>query len=680
MKSNHHNAALKSVGAGLAVAIFLALSTPASAGGVVDVATKSRVAAEVDAMRDKSRAYESVSLFGKQAPVTADRSAAEGVFSGAIVDLDLNAVAALKRGSPRTLTLRLPTHERGMVELELIANDIFAPNFQVETSSGKFVDVPRGMHYRGIIKGDPTSVAAISIFDNEVTGTFSASGDGNYVVGRLEGKNSTNRHIVYAERNLKDFKNAPQCGMDKVKGSQFEDQTTESFADFGKTPGTDNTLATKCATQWLEAEYDVFQNKGSVAAVTSYLTGVFNNSNTLYANDGISMKLERIFVWDTPDPYSGSNSTATLSSFQNSRAGSFTGTIAQLVTFRGIGGGVAAGFTGVCNSNRNYSMAVSGINSSYSNVPTYSWTVNVVTHEAGHLLGSRHTHACVWNGNSTAIDSCSGFVEGNCAMPGNPSDGGTIMSYCHLANVGMNFNKGFGPQPAARISSAINNGSCLSSTCGTDTGATALTNHNPNTFSIGQGTKKYFKIDVPAGTQAIAFRTWGGTGDADIYVKQGSNPTTTDNVCKGTGPNSTEVCRINNPAAGTWYVMVDAYSALSNVVTAASFAGGCSGTLELGYLTGTNNQNYLPLSSGSYTSSTSGTHRGVAAGPSAGADFDMELQKQNGTSWAKVNTSGGTGPTTAEDVSYSGTAGTYRWRHYSYSGAGGYSLCITKPN
>jgi hypothetical protein len=87
--------------------------------------------------------------------------------------------------------------------------------------------------------------------------------------------------------------------------------------------------------------------------------------------------------------------------------------------------------------------------------------VMVITHEMGHLMGSNHTHACVWNGNNTAIDGCAA-VEGDCARPGNPPTGGTIMSYCHLQGVGINFNKGFGPQPTAVILNKIANaGSCL---------------------------------------------------------------------------------------------------------------------------------------------------------------------------------------------------------------------------
>jgi serine protease len=77
-----------------------------------------------------------------------------------------------------------------------------------------------------------------------------------------------------------------------------------------------------------------------------------------------------------------------------------------------------------------------------------------------------------------------------------------------------------------------------------------------------------------------------------------------------------------------------------------------------------------------YYSSVSGTHAGYLRGP-AGADFDLYLQKWNGASWANV--ASGTGTTSNENVSYSGTAGYYRWRVFAYSGSGAYQLYIARP-
>lgn len=110
------------------------------------------------------------------------------------------------------------------------------------------------------------------------------------------------------------------------------------------------------------------------------------------------------------------------------------------------------------------------LENSYQLVPTYSGSVFIIAHEFGHLFGSRHTHDCVWNGNNTAIDGCSGCMENpdpnvggcqNCPNPGIPSGGGTIMSYCANLSVGVNFNLGFGLQSGNVIRNSVANANCL---------------------------------------------------------------------------------------------------------------------------------------------------------------------------------------------------------------------------
>jgi hypothetical protein len=82
-----------------------------------------------------------------------------------------------------------------------------------------------------------------------------------------------------------------------------------------------------------------------------------------------------------------------LSDFQSYR-NDVNGDLGHLLSYK-ASGGIAAGFSGLCNSNPDNSLCFSSINSSYSQVPTYSFTIMVTTHEFGHLFGSRHTHACV---------------------------------------------------------------------------------------------------------------------------------------------------------------------------------------------------------------------------------------------------------------------------------------------
>ncbi len=180
---------------------------------------------------------------------------------------------------------------------------------------------------------------------------------------------------------------------------------------------------------------------------------------TLYANESINIAISEIFVWTSPDPYSKTSSVTALYQFKDLRP-TYNGDLAHLAALGGNNIGGVAWLDVLCS---NYGYAYSNISSSYQNVPTYSWTVEVMTHEMGHNLGSNHTQWCGWNGG--ALDNCY-TTEGGCSKGPAPKNGGTIMSYCHLTNYGINFNNGFGPQPGDKIRAKVAAANCLDSGCG----------------------------------------------------------------------------------------------------------------------------------------------------------------------------------------------------------------------
>jgi hypothetical protein len=209
---------------------------------------------------------------------------------------------------------------------------------------------------------------------------------------------------------------------------------------------------------YLETRYDLFQSKGSESVVNSFIRGAMNQVGALYSNEEINVVISTLYIWTSQDSYTATYPDDLLSQFQSTRT-SINGDLGQLIYLGGAG--IAAGFDGLCNSSTANKLSVTGIGTSYNNFPVYSWTVKVITHEFGHLFGSRHTHACVWNGNNTAIDGCAS-TEGGCPLPPIPSNGGTIMSYCQNTSVGVNFNLGFGPQPGNLIRNKVSNTNCLS--------------------------------------------------------------------------------------------------------------------------------------------------------------------------------------------------------------------------
>ncbi|WP_133000707.1 S8 family serine peptidase [Luteimonas arsenica] len=97
-------------------------------------------------------------------------------------------------------------------------------------------------------------------------------------------------------------------------------------------------------------------------------------------------------------------------------------------------------------------------------------------------------------------------------------------------------------------------------------GGNQLTNGVPVTGLSGSaGNERRYTIQVPAGRSQLRLQLSGGTGDADLYVRQGSAPTTSSYNCRPYLTGNNETCTFNSPAAGTWHIMVRGYSAYSGV-------------------------------------------------------------------------------------------------------------------
>jgi serine protease len=209
---------------------------------------------------------------------------------------------------------------------------------------------------------------------------------------------------------------------------------------------------------------------------------------------------------------------------------------------------------------------------------------------------------------------------------------------------------------------------------------TDLQNGVPVTGLAGAtGSERHYKLAVPSGASNLVIRITGGSGDADLYVRRGSQPTTSTYDCRPYRNGNEETCTFASPAAGDWYVMLRGYTAYSGVTLTGSFdtssGAPCSNcTKYSGSLSGTGASQVQP--NGTYYQSAAGTHRGWLKGPT-NADFDLELYRWNGSSWSRVARSAGA--TSEEQISYNGTSGYYYWRIVSYSGSGSYDFWLQRP-
>jgi serine protease len=114
-------------------------------------------------------------------------------------------------------------------------------------------------------------------------------------------------------------------------------------------------------------------------------------------------------------------------------------------------------------------------------------------------------------------------------------------------------------------------------------------------LSGAQGSELDFYIDVPDGATNLSISTSGGSGDVDLYVRRGAEPTTSTFDCRPYANGNSESCDTAAPQSGRHYIMLRGYRAFSGVTLSASFdepAGGGGGS----FFENTNNVN-IPDSS-----------------------------------------------------------------------------------
>lgn len=173
-----------------------------------------------------------------------------------------------------------------------------------------------------------------------------------------------------------------------------------------------------------------------------------------------------------------------------------------------------------------------------------------------------------------------------------------------------------------------------------------------------------FDAGASSDDDAIASYSWNfGDGSS------GNGVTTTRNYAAA-GAYSVTLTVMDNGG------LTDSTTATVNPVDPAGAP--CTGCDRIdGNLSGTNDTDYLPSSSG--FSSGGGNFQAFLEGP-ASEDFDLYLEKLGGfvfASWSTVARSESN--SSSEQIDYNGTSGTYRWRIKSYRGAGDYTVYIDNP-
>ncbi len=96
------------------------------------------------------------------------------------------------------------------------------------------------------------------------------------------------------------------------------------------------------------------------------------------------------------------------------------------------------------------------------------------------------------------------------------------------------------------------------------------------------GSRQNFVVDVPPGSATLTVQLSGGIGDADLYVRAGAQPTLTTFTCRPFRDGNNETCTINAPAAGPYFIMVNAFNGYFGATLTASFTGAVGQQLDSG--------------------------------------------------------------------------------------------------
>src|SRR5690606_7640907 len=130
-----------------------------------------------------------------QTPAHVDSSVSNATY----VSINTDVINDIVRNKYESISLSIP-YRGGVIPVELFRTDIFNSDFHVSSDRQTDISYEKGVHYRGIINGDQTSLVSFNFFKNEVNGIASSVALNNLVIGKL--RNSDTNYIVYSDAQM----------------------------------------------------------------------------------------------------------------------------------------------------------------------------------------------------------------------------------------------------------------------------------------------------------------------------------------------------------------------------------------------------------------------------------------------------------------------------------------------
>ncbi|MCP4656442.1 MAG: peptidase, partial [bacterium] len=160
---------------------------------------------------------------------------------------------------------------------------------------------------------------------------------------------------------------------------------------------------------------------------------------------------------------------------------------------------------------------------------------------------------------------------------GVPPDLSLLIYDCHSWNLGNNDSCSYPEPQVGRYYVLVHgydeySGANLEASFTEPAVAGELINGAPvNELEGANESETFYTFDVPPGATDLTLNLVGGSGDADLYVRFGLHPSTSDYDCRSRDDGNGDSCSFPEPQAGTWYVLVYGYSSYSGASLTASY-------------------------------------------------------------------------------------------------------------
>jgi len=345
-----------------------------------------------------------------------------------------------------------------------VYDKISIPPIKVSTASGK------KYLYTPITYQSRTTQSIITYDEKNGWGGFFKSNSGkNYTM-------SSKSIVIDDFRKDTSIKEENVCQTVSLKTNEKGKQFSPPI---GRTPWTNTEFynplipINKICTFYIEVSYGVFFKLGLDETTTlSYVNNYFLGIKNLFAREGIVLKLNKIYINTSPVPGASTADIYTspvpeaLVYFKDRTNSNIPedpeahfkqllyfisggiGGIAHFPSSLPLGNGYETPnpglpYTLMSSVTNLYGAEVQPLPQDPTQVLTYNKPIVTGTHEIGHSLGSRHSHACLWKNDEGGLigklDSCY-QSEGSCSPNTQyiSSWSPSIMSYCHLVRTSLN--------------------------------------------------------------------------------------------------------------------------------------------------------------------------------------------------------------------------------------------------